>query len=236
MGSKPSSTKRSINSLSDARNTLTNLIFYSLQSILGNSDRRQYAKGCVRNWMDSFHEFSNSQRETTHSGTEEGFALLEVQAKCLLLILDTAGGETVEEVFLDQDKSIERFRELVEMAPLAIVGKATEENPLFHLEIGVVPILYSIIADCRHPVIRRQALYLLKAQHVQEGIWSSDLTSRVAARLVELEEANQPIQEPSDIPASQRITTVAVHMEAGRRRALVIYIGQGCERREMIEW
>ncbi|EHK48507.1 hypothetical protein TRIATDRAFT_281366 [Trichoderma atroviride IMI 206040] len=233
MGSKPSSTQRPIKSLSDARHTLTNLILYSMQSILGNFERRQHARSCVNNWLDSFHEFSGSQQ---HSGAKEGLALLELQAKYLLLILDTAGGETAEEDFLNQDRNVERFRELVQIAPLAIVGRATEDSPLFHLELGVVPLLYSVIAHCRHPAIRRQALNLLKTQHVQEGIWSSDLTSRVAQRLVELEEASQPIQQPSDIPASQRITSVAVHMEASQKRACVIYTGQGHERSELIEW
>jgi hypothetical protein len=233
MGSKPSPTKRPINSLPDARHTLTNLILYSMQSILGNFERRQYARNCVNNWLDSFLKFSDSQR---HSGAKEGLALLELQAKFLLLILDTTGGETFEQIFFNQDKNVERFQELVQIAPLAILGKATKDSPLFHLELGVVPILYSVIAHCRDPVIRRQALRLLKSQHVQEGIWSSDLTSRVAERLVELEEAGQPIQQPSDIPASQRITIVAVHMEAGRKRARVIYTGQGRERSELIEW
>lgn len=233
MSSKPSATKRPINSLSDARHTLTNLILYSMQSILGNFERRQHARSCVNNWLDSLHEFRGSQR---HSGAKEGLALLELQAKYLLLVLDTDGGEAVEEDFLNQDNNVERFQELVEIAPLAILGRATEESPLLHLELGVVPILYSVIAYCRHPVIRRQALNLLKTQHVQEGIWSSDLTSRVAERIMELEEASQPIQQPSDIPASQRITSVAVHMEASQKRARVIYTGQGRERSELVEW
>lgn len=200
---------------------------------MGNSERRQYARNSVKNWLDSFHEYSDSQRQ---SGSREGPALLELHAKYLLLVLDTTGGETFEESFLTQDKSVGRFRELVQIAPLAILGKTTKDSPLFHLELGVVPILFSVIAHCRDPVVRRQALRLLKTQHVQEGVWSSDLTSRVAERLVELEEASQPIQQPSDIPASQRITTVAVHMEAGQKRAHITYTGQGRERRELIEW
>ncbi|KAL7894166.1 hypothetical protein HDV63DRAFT_389992 [Trichoderma sp. SZMC 28014] len=233
MGSKPSSTKRPINSLSDARYTLTNLILYSMQSILGNSERRLYVKNSLKNWLDSFHEFRGSER---HRGAGEGPALLELHAKYLLLFLDTIDGETSEETFLTQDKSVERFRELIQIAPLAIVGKTTKDSPLFHLELGAVPILFSVIAHCRDPVVRRQALGLLKTQHVQEGVWSSDLTSRVAERLVELEEASQPIQQPSDIPASQRITTIAVRMEAGQKRAHIIYTGQGRERSELIEW
>ncbi|KAL6886870.1 hypothetical protein GGI43DRAFT_388489 [Trichoderma evansii] len=237
MASKPSSTKRPIHSLSDAQHTLTSLIIYSMQSVLGNFERRQYARGCITNWLDSFHEFNNRQRDTIHSGVEgRGPAVLELQAKLLLLNLDMAGGETVEEALLNQDRYVERFQEIVQNASSAIAEKATEENPLFHLELGVVPVLFSVIAHCRHPVIRRQALHLLKTMHVQEGVWSSDLTSRVAERLMELEEAGQPIQQPGDIPISQRITSVAVHMEENQKRANVIYTGQGRERSEMIKW
>lgn len=190
VGIEPSSTKRPINSLSDARHTLTNLIIYSMQSILGNFERRQHARGCIRNWLDSFHEFSDRQRDITHNGVgERGPALLESQAKFLLLILDTVSGESVEEALLIKDIFVEKFEELVQKAPLAIAEKATKENPLFHVELGIVPLLFSVIAHCRHPVVLRQALHLLKTQHVQEGVWSSDLTSRVAERLVELEEA-----------------------------------------------
>lgn len=235
--SKPPSTKRRINSLSDARHTLTNLILYSMQSVLGNFERRQYAMGCISNWLDSFYEFVDRQRDITHSDTEgRGPALLELQAKFLLLTLEMADGETVEEALCNEDRLVEKFQEIVQNAPLAVAEKATEKNPLFHLELGVVPVLFSVIAHCRHPVVRRQALHLLKTQHVQEGVWSSDLASRVAERLVELEEAGQTIQQPGDIPASQRITSIAVHMETGQNRANVIYTGQGRERSELIEW
>lgn len=72
-----------------------------MQSILGNLEGRQHTKGCIRNWLDSFHEFSDRQRDTTYNSVEErGPALLKLQAKFLLLILDTASGETVEQALL----------------------------------------------------------------------------------------------------------------------------------------
>ncbi|CAM1507660.1 Fc.00g073010.m01.CDS01 [Cosmosporella sp. VM-42] len=228
---------RPINSLLEARQTLTDLIVYSIQAISGSDERRQCVKGFLKLWLVTFEQFCRRQHGYTLDDSERrGSALLNLHANCLLLTLDLAGREGVEGVLLRWDNYTERYQRLLGAAALAMERGNGEQNPVFHLELGAVPVLFIIISQCRHPIVRRQAIDLLRRSQVQEGVWSSELTGKVAQRIVDLEEAGITVQQPSDITAERRISSVVVHLQEGQRRATVIYTGQGKERKELVEW
>ncbi|KAF7561658.1 hypothetical protein G7046_g2480 [Stylonectria norvegica] len=215
---------RPIDSLLEARQTLTDLIVYSIQTISGSNERRQCVKEFLRIWLSDFEQFCDRQSGNAPDDSERrGSALLNLHANCLLLILDLAGCEAVEGDLLKWDNYTERYQVLLDAAGLAIERRDGDQNPVFHLELGAVPVLFIIISQCRHPVVRRQAIDLLKRSQVQEGVWSSELTGKVAQRVLDLEEAGITVRQPSDIPAERRISSVAVHLEEGHRRATVMY-------------
>ena len=65
----------------------------------------------------------------------------------------------------------------------------------FSFEIGILPALYFVATRCRNPWIRRQALSLLSASPMQECIWNSEMLSRIAERLIIVEEGLDEIGE-----------------------------------------
>ena len=58
----------------------------------------------------------------------------------------------------------------------------------FCAELSIVAILYFVGLKCRHPSIRRRAIYLLGATPRREGIWDSIEAARVSRQILEMEE------------------------------------------------
>jgi len=61
-------------------------------------------------------------------------------------------------------------------------------TPSFSLNPGVVPSLYMTAARCQDPLIRREALQLLKACGRREGLWDSKVAANIVERIIKIEE------------------------------------------------
>ena len=114
---------------------------------------------------------------------------------------------------------------------------------VFSLDTGIILPLYIVATKCRHPVLRRRAIALLKSARRQEGVLNSLLTGRVAERLVELEEEGlENIECAEEFPNCARISNVQVHCDPIRRRAYLQYPrhkaekSDRCPLHEWIEW
>ncbi|KAI1613157.1 hypothetical protein EDD37DRAFT_626740 [Exophiala viscosa] len=120
---------------------------------------------------------------------------------------------------LDKEKTIHRDRKLLPR-PEEVM------RPTFTMSSGVIPHLYMASARCRDPVIRRQALRLLRASNRREGLWDSQLTARVAERVMLIEEHNArrilglqedgPLTDCSQIHLPARITATSVQFGQNR--------------------
>lgn len=61
-------------------------------------------------------------------------------------------------------------------------------KPSFSADLGIVPPLYVVATKCRDPLIRRQAIQLLRSSARREGMWDSELTARIGTWIAEVEE------------------------------------------------
>ncbi|KAL1607641.1 hypothetical protein SLS60_002575 [Paraconiothyrium brasiliense] len=59
----------------------------------------------------------------------------------------------------------------------------------FTFEISVIPPLHYVATRCRHPLVRREAVALLKTNPPREGLWDVDTHIAVANRVIEIEES-----------------------------------------------
>ncbi|KPM34328.1 hypothetical protein AK830_g12238 [Neonectria ditissima] len=115
------------------------------------------------------------------------------------------------------DHSVVEFEEIIHHA--AVAGGASS----FHMDMGVSPILFSVVARCRNPQVRQKAMAVLAGQ-AQEGVWNGTLTAKVAGRPIELESAG----------VEARIRTVRVHL--GERAARIVYGWDNEFTEETMEW
>ncbi|KAI4599436.1 hypothetical protein KJ359_001878 [Pestalotiopsis sp. 9143b] len=115
-----------------------------------------------------------------------------------------------------------KIEEMIRLAAIAVsvhvsgdeaIGPASRVvEPRFQLDLGVVPILWNIVDRVRAPHLRRSALRILKNAPLQEGVWNAALSSLVAERTIELEEAGlERVEFKEDIPKEQRRQSLKEH-------------------------
>ncbi|KAK6840754.1 sugar transporter [Apiospora arundinis] len=117
---------------------------------------------------------------------------------------------------MDFDEFLPEFRYCVDLADR--LASAHERysgslTPTFTPEVGIVPVLYLIGVKCRHPVVRRQVLSILRRQPTREAVWDSMEAAKVVERVIEIEEGGLENGERSQgmgqIAVWQRVETMA---------------------------
>ncbi|KAK2615538.1 hypothetical protein N8I77_002285 [Diaporthe amygdali] len=110
---------------------------------------------------------------------------------------------------LNWDAHLAYFERIIALSALYIQSEVYK-NPLLPSVVsldgpGIIMSLWLVIFRCRHPLLRRRALGLLRVSRRQEGVWMSTSAAAVAQRLVEVEEAGLggtmgswgPVSEPA---------------------------------------
>ncbi len=124
------------------------------------------------------------------------------------------------------------------LEPIADATSILKQNvkhhrPVFAFSQGVVGPLYTVVAQCRDPMLRREAISLLLRYPRREGLWDSFSAGRMGWEIMNLEEGlarewqqrdqnskNFELQTAADIPVSCRVRDVDLRM-AGPRVATV---------------
>lgn len=69
---------------------------------------------------------------------------------------------------------------------------ANHIKPSFSADMGIVPPLYVVATKCRSPIIRRQAIQLLRSSSRREAMWDSELSARIGTWIMGIEEEEDP--------------------------------------------
>ncbi|KAK5656091.1 hypothetical protein OQA88_5230 [Cercophora sp. LCS_1] len=81
-------------------------------------------------------------------------------------------------------------------------------GPTLTPSIGLIPVLFIIGVKCRHPVLRRQVVHLLRrGAPMREAVWDGEVAARVVERVVEVEEGGGGSE--AEIPVWRRVETVS---------------------------
>ena len=73
-------------------------------------------------------------------------------------------------------------------------------SPSFLFDVEIVSPLWFVVTKCRHPIIRRRAVDILRRTVRREGLWDSQLASAIAERLMAIEERSLQILDGSELP------------------------------------
>lgn len=82
-------------------------------------------------------------------------------------------------------------------------SKRTQEHTFLLFNMEVVSQLYHVGTKCRHPLLRRRAIALLRRTFRQEGVWDSYMAANIAQRIMELEEIHTAVLDGSQLPPEQ---------------------------------
>jgi hypothetical protein len=186
-------------------------------------------------WKISFECFMTKESGNLSPREQKVAVLLEIQ-HITATILASAGPSSEETIF---DCFEEEFSRIIELA-YRINANASEEQrssiPTF--DMGILPHLYFITSRCRHPLLRREALSLLRRGPRQEGIWNRDMLAGIAQRIMGMEEKIcGSVESSMDILASARLTVINASIDS-TRRIVVLHCcrqeAEGCGARDVI--
>ncbi|KAK5091263.1 hypothetical protein LTR05_001444 [Lithohypha guttulata] len=132
------------------------------------------------------------------------------------------------------DDHIDHFIDIINHA-IIVLGNSALYEPIHTLsseEPGVIPALYFCATKCRHPILRRQALHLIRQTPRLEDLWAFVAVDRVVARVIVLEEGEYPFTSSQSVsqhirfpPEERRFAYISI---AGRQ-------GYGSKHRQALE-
>lgn len=168
-------------------------------------------------WSSSFQTFLAEKKESFSAREKKIALLLEIQ-HLTASILAAAGPSSQEIVFDSFEESFSRIVTLT--SPLLLTNTPKDAGPSFpDFETGILPHLYFVASRCRHPVLRREALCLLRKGPRQEGIWHRDMLAGIAERIMDVE--GRGACSAGNIPASERLTVIGATIDSVQRRVVL---------------
>lgn len=101
-----------------------------------------------------------------------------------------------------------KFNELLDISE-SIILNAMKARPTleFSIDLGVIQPLWFTACKCRHPVLRRKAIYLLNRSGI-EGLWDGCVMAAAATWVVDYEERG--IADDSFIPEERRLREIGL--------------------------
>ena len=231
--------------LKEARDCLDNCMSYKLQASAAIYFTRQGSENgsgadqpqdptnehLLPQWSAAFHAFVAKAGPTPSPKDLQGAMLLEIQYKCTKILL-SVGLPPRETAFDDFGALFERIIPLA-TSVIHMSGScgSSERTGRFSFETGLVPPLYFTATRCRDPWIRRQALSLLSSTPRQECIWNSEMLSKIAKRLILIEEERDNIGQVTrseGIWVRSRLSVLNATIYSERRQILVECCQQKC--------
>ncbi|KAK5092868.1 hypothetical protein LTR70_006026 [Exophiala xenobiotica] len=139
-------------------------------------------------WDKAFFLFSQSRsgKFTEKEQLASTSMIMYYNIACIWILTMFDATETIL-----QDKQTHRFQTVVDCAEtlLDAAQKGSQETPApFSFEMGVIPPLFFTGSRCRHPLIRRKTVELLRRAPKQEALYAAEMNARAIERLLEIEE------------------------------------------------
>lgn len=181
-------------------------------------------------WSEASHAMINkSSKDAWTRRDEQALAILQMRRLAWSFDADFAKKHTGDDAdqmlwdaYLPVYKNIIALAEKV--AALNEKSSGADKNRYFTLDFGMISPLYNVARLCRDPVLRRNAISLLRTRPMREGLWDSLLAARVAESQMEFEEAAVPsVREASDIPLAARVLSASPSFQSEQAYVSVSY-------------
>ncbi|KAH8797619.1 hypothetical protein F5884DRAFT_687858 [Xylogone sp. PMI_703] len=195
-------------------------------------------------WSSAYDAYLNIRgdnlTEKRKKGTTALYILKELGSTSMMLSQTVVDDEMNWDIFCDM------FRKIVSLADdiVELDLKSTADRPTSCIDMTIVRPLFAVSCRCRDPIIRRRAISILRKCCRTEGIWVSFLASKVAQRVLDIEETGlQNVRSCEDVPGWARISNVTPVFGPFERMVTLTYSRAGSEHdltrqtiEEVIEW
>lgn len=151
----------------------------------------------------------------------------------------------LDEACTEIDKQFPLFEDIIAHAEAVVNAQSkwtdVHEVPTFSFELGIIPPLYFTAITCRHPLLRRRAVELMRKAPKQEALFSAELNTKAAEKVISLEESEELSQMVANgtwdgtVPSrEQRCQYITLHFEGvdgEKKRPALLYVRETtCEK------
>ena len=192
---------------------------YSNEITLDDIIQHNEIVSCLSAWKPTLDRFLATAPPSTH--LQEAATTLEIQRIATLSWLNRS--LVPEESTADADMPLYeqavRLAESLRISPdyQNQTNPQTSKTPppsTFLFDMEIVSPLYLVAIKCRHPLIRRRAIAVLRHTVRREGLWDSVKAAAVAERVIQIEEKDLKVLDGSVLP--EEVARVAnVHIDSG---------------------
>ncbi|KIM94826.1 hypothetical protein OIDMADRAFT_135229 [Oidiodendron maius Zn] len=243
-------------SLSQARDSLVfhwHMLSYSISDVRGPTNEQipdvfkawqKSSIGILEKWSAALNTFLFNRGDDLTDIERKGVAVLtilkELGSTSVMLTRTMVDDQKAWDIFTPT------FQRIVSLAEeiVELEYKSNSGRPTFSIDMAIVGPIFEVSCRCRDPLIRRRAITLLQTCGRTEGVWNSLLASKVAQRVLEIEEAGLTgIRTYEDIPDWARISDITPVFDHVGRKATLTYSRPGTKHslarktvQEVIEW
>jgi hypothetical protein len=146
----------------------------------------------LEQWQNDFEDLISQHTRSKQPLNQDAVDLLRMHYRAVSIWLSTC--TSVEECAVDCH--ISGFQEIVDLGKKLTTGSNHQHTHFqpenFSFDMQTIAPLYYTAIECRSPSIRRSALNLLRLATRREGLWNAHIATKVAERIIEIEEKNLP--------------------------------------------
>ncbi|KAI1069291.1 hypothetical protein LB507_008644 [Fusarium sp. FIESC RH6] len=141
---------------------------------------------------------------------ENALNVLRIYHQSTLIYISTA----LDTSEMGYDNYTSNSATIISLASTIIGSGSNSKLETFSFETEIIPPVYWVAIKCRHPLLRRAALNLLKRDQMKnrrENLWHARETSIIAARSIEIEESDYDTPDrntssPRSIPSPSSLS------------------------------
>lgn len=189
----------------------------------------------LNEWNATFKLFFEPYSETRKYNSKEKIAISIIK---ISKIIGTIALETMASVDAASEKHWDdhyaNFSAIITLANNIIDSSTSVEGEggaldSFSLDTRVVGPLYFVACRCRHRILRRKAIFLLRSAKRLEGLWSSEMLAEIAEKVLVLEEGRKGDdwefpRVDEEIPEEKRVVNVNIMFQSEDRKVELEYL------------
>jgi hypothetical protein len=205
---------------------------YSFPDIFMKEGVREDSISKLQKWYEEYHMhifLLDADSSAMHAASTEQLSLSiwHTMATVMLRAGNTADQE-IYDSFLPWFKHIIMLTEIMQLSLAKCIHTSSYSLSKFQVDIEQIPMLYFVGSRCRHPVVRRKALDLLRVEGGREGLWDGSSQMRLLQEVIAIEEEGiEDLVDERSVPPAARIYAVAEERDLGKRSMIVSFWKQG---------
>ena len=204
-------------SVTEARNVLVRIAYAWTRQTFGSEVNPAPFLHRLVQWHGAFADFVTKNNSALSPRDLCLVALLGVHYRqtelSIRMVADASTGSLDGEWWDEQTSSL---KEIVDLSKTLVDTEADLNSslPFFALDAGINVALLTTAVQCRDPVIRRDAITVLRSADRQEGFWNGKVAAQFAQQVVLFEECGLDVRSCGDVPGGRRLRDISVRFES----------------------